>query len=134
MGLQAAAVSDTLPGDRAPSGRWVRGRVGMSTLVQKISLGARSGSIFAVTALLVLLVSTAGASASDPTKEQYRNTVTQISKGSGGAGGASGLDKTVVSGLPFTGLDLIALVGVAVVLASMGFALRRLTLDRDSNS
>jgi hypothetical protein len=107
----------------------------MNSLVEKIGFSARSGWVAAVTALLFLLVWTAGASAaSDPTKEQYRNTVTQISNGGGGAHGASGLEKTVVSGLPFTGLDLIALIGVAVVLTSMGFALRRLTLDRDQTS
>ena len=56
--------------------------------------------------------------------------VTQISHGSG----AAGLEKTVVSGLPFTGLDLIAMVAVAVLLASMGLALRRLTVGRDSGT
>ncbi len=101
----------------------------MSTLVQRIGLSARSGVISAFGAVLFLLVLAARASASDPTQDQY-HTVTQISHGSG----ASGLEKTVVSGLPFTGLDLIALLGVAVLLTTMGLALRRLTIDRDSSS
>ena len=79
---------------------------------------------------MILLVWVAGASAaSDPTQDQY-HPVTQISHGSG----ASGLEKTVVSGLPFTGLDLIALLGVAVLLTTMGLALRRLTINRDSGT
>ncbi len=99
----------------------------MTALTEKISLTARSAWIAAFGAALALLVWAPGAfAASDPTQEQYRN-ITQISHG---GGGASGLEKTVVSGLPFTGLDLIALLAVAVLLTSMGFALRRLTLDR----
>jgi hypothetical protein len=103
----------------------------MSSLVHRASLGARSVWIAALGAVLVILVWASGASAaSDPTQEQYRNTVTQVGHGSG----ASGLEKTVVSGLPFTGLDLIAMLGVAVLLTTMGLALRRLTIDRDSNA
>jgi hypothetical protein len=81
-------------------------------------------------ALLALLAWVPGAfAASDPTQEQY-NPVTDVSHGSG----ASGLEKTVVGGLPFTGLDLIALLGVAVLLTTMGLALRRLTVDRNSRT
>jgi hypothetical protein len=101
----------------------------MSTLVHRIRLSARFASAAVLGALLALLLWAPGASASDPTQEQY-NPVTHVSHGSG----ASGLEKTVVSGLPFTGLDLIALLGVAVVLTSMGLALRRLTVDRDSHT
>ncbi len=101
----------------------------MSALVQKIGLRARSVRIAVLGAVLVSLVWVAGASAADPTQEQY-HPPTQISHG----GGASGLEKTVVSGLPFTGLDLIALLGVAVLLTTMGLALRRLTIDRDSST
>ena len=111
---------------RPPAGGCVVGSE-MTALTEKISLTARSAWIAAFGAVLALLVWAAGAfAASDPTQEQYRN-ITQISHG---GGGASGLEKTVVSGLPFTGLDLIALLAVAVLLTSMGFALRRLTLDR----
>ncbi|MGZ8665721.1 MAG: hypothetical protein ACXWZM_01270 [Solirubrobacterales bacterium] len=100
----------------------------MSALVHRISLSVRFASVAVIGALLALLLWAPGASAaSDPTQEQY-NPVTHVSHGSG----ASGLEKTVVGGLPFTGLDLIALLGVAVLLTSMGLALRRLTVDRNS--
>ncbi len=102
----------------------------MSALVQRIGNTARYGWVCVLGAVLVLLVWASGASAaSDPTQEQY-NPITHVSHG----GGAAGLDKTVVGGLPFTGLDLIALLGVAVLLTSMGLALRRLTVDRGSRS
>ena len=42
----------------------------------------------------------------------------------------AGLQKKVVTGLPFTGLDVVALLAVAVALTSMGLALRRLTAER----
>lgn len=74
------------------------------------------------------------AHAGDATKSQYGNEVSKIA-GSGGGGGndgsaPSGLHKEVVSGLPFTGLDVVALTAVAVALMSMGVALRRLTAER----
>ncbi|MGH2981401.1 MAG: hypothetical protein ACRDKV_05100 [Solirubrobacterales bacterium] len=40
------------------------------------------------------------------------------------------LQQEVVSGLPFTGLDVVALLAVAVALTSMGLVLRRLAADR----
>lgn len=102
----------------------------MSALVQTIGLRGRSFGAAVLGAVLVSLVWVAAAfAASDPTQEQY-HPATQIAHGSG----ASGLEKTVVSGLPFTGLDLIALLGVAVLLTTMGLALRRLTIDRDSGT
>ena len=100
----------------------------MSTLVHRIRPKRAVRSVAVLGASSTLLVWVPGASAaSDPTQEQY-NPVTHVSHGSG----ASGLEKTVVGGLPFTGLDLIALLGVAVLLTTMGLALRRLTVDRDS--
>ena len=74
------------------------------------------------------------AHAGDATKDQYSNPVTKVAAdlGSGGDGPSaqSGLHKKVVGGLPFTGLDVVALAAVAVALMSMGFALRRLTAER----
>jgi hypothetical protein len=88
--------------------------------------------VAAVTA--IWLVGPVGlAHASDATKDQYGNEVSKIA-GSGGGGNdgpaPSGLHKEVVSGLPFTGLDVVALAAVAVALMSMGVALRRLTAER----
>jgi hypothetical protein len=76
------------------------------------------------------------AHAGDPIKDQYDNPVTKVA-GSVGSGNdptppapKAGLQKQVVGGLPFTGLDVVALLAVAVALMSMGFALRRLTAER----
>lgn len=65
---------------------------------------------------------------SNPTNAQYKSPPTQVSQEV--SGGPAGLQDEVVSGLPFTGLDAIALVAVGVALTSLGFALRRLTADR----
>jgi len=81
-----------------------------------------------------------GLAESDPTAAQYDDPLQQVTDSSGGGGGVdetpeparSGLQKEVVGGLPFTGLDVIALAAVALALTSMGFALRRMTAPRDS--
>lgn len=74
------------------------------------------------------------AQAGDATKAQYDNEVTQVAGNVGGGGNdpasPSGLQTRVVSGLPFTGLDVVALLAVAVALTSTGLALRRLTAER----
>jgi hypothetical protein len=75
----------------------------------------------------------------DPTNDQYSNPVTKVAAdlGSGGNGNTpsapAGLHKKVVGGLPFTGLDVVALAAVAIALMSMGFALRRLTAERHAS-
>jgi hypothetical protein len=65
----------------------------------------------------------------DPSSAQYDPPIpgegTAGSSASGGSGG-SGLDSNIGS-LPFTGLDLLIVVGVALLLAGTGFALRRLS-------
>lgn len=76
------------------------------------------------------------AHASDPVKAQYDKEVTKVAGTVGGGtdptppAPTAGLQKEVVGGLPFTGLDVVALLAVAVALTSMGLALRRLTADR----
>src|SRR3954467_10853319 len=77
------------------------------------------------------------AQAADPTNAQYQTSVNQIEKQVGGGGDDGGgaqasgpLNTPVVNGLPFTGLDLVALGAVAVALMSLGLVLRRLTLPR----
>jgi hypothetical protein len=50
----------------------------------------------------------------------------------GGSGGEEGSGmRKVIGGLPFTGLDLLALGAVALALGSLGLALRRLAAERD---
>jgi hypothetical protein len=89
-----------------------------------------------VTVTVVAALSVAGpvsvAQAADATKEQYSKPAAKIAAGLGGKDPAppAGLQKKVVSGLPFTGLDVVALLAVAVALTSMGLALRRLSADR----
>jgi hypothetical protein len=83
------------------------------------------------------------AQAGDATKSQYDNQVSQVAGAVGGGGGggsapaathtAGTLQKNVVAGLPFTGLDLVALLGVAVALTSLGLGLRRLTAERHAS-
>lgn len=94
----------------------------------------RGGVLIALSLVLGVLLMPAGAAASDPTNSQYESAVTQVSGSAGGEARSTGLEKSVVGGLPFTGLDLIALAAVAVALTSMGVALRRLTLNRDDVS
>jgi hypothetical protein len=67
----------------------------------------------------------------DPSQAQYEPPIpegegTAGSSASGGSGGGSGLDSNIGS-LPFTGMDLLIVVGVALLLAGTGFALRRLS-------
>jgi hypothetical protein len=72
----------------------------------------------------------------DPSSAQYDPPIpetgssgaTGSSGGSGGSGG-SGLDSNIGS-LPFTGMDLLIVAGVALVLTGTGFALRRLSSPR----
>jgi hypothetical protein len=85
-----------------------------------------------VVAALSLVGPVSFAQAADATDEQYGAPVQKIAADLGGKDPAqpAGLQKRVVSGLPFTGLDVVALLAVAVALTSMGLALRRLTADR----
>lgn len=86
------------------------------------------------TVAAIWLVPISVASAADATKAQYGNPVQQVAAGLGGdkndPAPPAGLEKRVVGGLPFTGLDVVALFAVAVALTSMGLALRRLTAER----
>lgn len=74
-------------------------------------------------------------SQSDPSSAQYNPPIpesdTAGAAAGGGAGGSSGggLNSNIGS-LPFTGMDLIIVAGVAFVLTGTGFALRRLSMPR----
>lgn len=96
----------------------------------------RSRSIVALLATVAALslVGPAMAQADDPTNGQYDNDVQKVAAGLGSGGNTpstpAGLQKKVVHGLPFTGLDVVAMLAVAVALTSMGLALRKLTAER----
>jgi hypothetical protein len=59
---------------------------------------------------------------SDPSSAQYQPPIPD-------AGSGSGLNSNIGS-LPFTGMDLLIVAGVAFVLTGTGFALRRLSTPR----
>ena len=75
----------------------------------------------------------------DPSSAQYDppniEEGTANSGGSGGSGdsGSEGLSASIGS-LPFTGMDLLIVAGVALMLTGTGFALRRLSTPRDPTS
>jgi hypothetical protein len=86
-------------------------------------------------ALLVALPGAAAAQASSPTSAQYNTTNHQIAGGGGGGGPSepSGGNDPVISGLPFTGVDLVLLGIVALALLSAGIALQRLSRTAESD-
>jgi hypothetical protein len=82
--------------------------------------GRGLGVMFAVAAVLVVLVLPVSASADcGPTTSQYAvpsNPIDCQPVSSGGGGGGT---------LPFTGMDIVPLAGIALALAGAGFAIRR---------
>lgn len=64
----------------------------------------------------------------DPSAAQYEPNIPPGGDTAGAASGGSnkGLDSNIGS-LPFTGMDLLIVAGVALVLTGTGFALRRLS-------
>jgi hypothetical protein len=88
-----------------------------------------------------LAVPAAALAQGDPTSAQYNPPIPEqetaggaAGGGAGGAvgeasGGGGGLNSSIGS-LPFTGMDLIIVAGVAFVLTGTGFALRRLSTPR----
>jgi len=68
-------------------------------------------------------------SSSDPSAAQYDPPIPEGTEASSAAGSGSGLEANI-GFLPFTGLDLLIVVGVALVLTGTGFALRRLATPR----
>jgi hypothetical protein len=85
-------------------------------------------------ALLVALPGAAAAQASSPTSAQYDTTNNQIAAGGGGGPSEpSGGGDPVISGLPFTGVDLVLLGIVALSLLSAGIAIQRLSRTAESD-
>lgn len=94
--------------------------------------GRHLGIVLGLLVIALLIPAGTALAQSDPVDSQYESAVTQVSNNDGG--GSSGLETSVVDGLPFTGLDLIALAAVAVALTSVGLALRHMTANRGSAS
>src|SRR5688500_15222597 len=96
---------------------------------------SRIGLLLVLAALAAFTVVPAAAMAQgsdDPSSAQYTPNIPSADEGAGDpSGSAGGLDSQIGS-LPFTGMDLIILAGVALVLTGTGFALRRLSTPRGS--
>ncbi len=100
-------------------------------------------AVLGVTAAF-LAVPAAALGQTDPTSAQYNPPIPQQGTAGGAAGGGAGGTSGEASGgsagggglnsnigsLPFTGMDLIIVAGVAFVLTGTGFALRRLSTPR----
>ena len=98
---------------------------------------SRLGLLIGLVAVSALLALPAAAFAQDalsnPSTAQYDAPIPSSGTAGASASGTSsggGLDSNIGS-LPFTGLDLIVVAGVAFVLTGTGFALRRLSTPRD---
>jgi hypothetical protein len=93
--------------------------------------------VAAVLALFAVPAIAAAQSLSDPSAAQYDSpipqsgTAGQSAAGTAGTSGSGGGLDSNIGSLPFTGLDLIVVAGVAFVLTGTGFALRRLSTPRD---
>ena len=91
---------------------------------------SRFGLLLVLAALAVFVAVPSAAmaqgSSGNPSEVVYGD---DIPKSDNGGGETGGLDSQIGS-LPFTGMDLIILAGVALVLTGTGFALRRLSTPR----
>lgn len=93
-----------------------------------------------MTVALLIALPGAAAQASSPSSAQYDTTNDQIAAGGGGGPSEpsepsepSGGNDPVISGLPFTGVDLVLLGIVALALLSAGIALQRLSRTPESD-
>ena len=82
-----------------------------------------------LSALALPAMAMAQATTGDPTAAQYDAATVNVQPGGGGgdAGASSGGGSGGGGTLPFTGLDIAALLAAAVALTGLGFALRRLS-------
>ena len=97
--------------------------------------------LIALVAAVVLMVPAMASAQDDPSNAQYQPSGQEIGgqvaggegEGDEGPGGAAGGDQgggfnqPVVSGLPFTGFDVLAMALAAAAITGTGFALRRLS-------
>jgi hypothetical protein len=106
----------------------------------KIRLFALITIVAAVGALVVVPAALAqgqGGVTEDPSSAQYDPPIPdgEVAAGLGGGGTGAAADDggglgSNIGSLPFTGMDLIIVAGVAFILTGTGFALRRLSTPR----
>jgi hypothetical protein len=89
--------------------------------------------LVAVVLVIALAIPATASAQGNPTDAQYQPAAEQI-VGQAGAGGGGGgadqggaLDERVVSGLPFTGFDVLATALAAAAITGTGLVLRRLS-------
>ncbi|MSO40414.1 MAG: hypothetical protein EXQ70_00675 [Solirubrobacterales bacterium] len=104
--------------------------------MQKVKRSRGVLAVLAVVSALVLGVALPGAAIAqntlnDPTSAQYDPDIPPSTSTEAG-GGSGGADN--IGSLPFTGMDLIILAGVALVLTGTGIALRRLSMPRGTRT
>ena len=112
----------------------------MSTIDQRTGrLANRRFAVLVAAVLTLAMVPATAAAQSDPTADQYGDTLEQISQGGGGentsapddspstppSGASDEGAEQVGGGLPFTGLDVAALAVVALALGGAGLLLHR---------
>jgi hypothetical protein len=96
------------------------------------NLRGRMGSLLAIALVAAFSVAVpvayAQSSLDDPSAAQYQPNIPPDggTAGASSSGGSDGLNKNIGS-LPFTGMDLLIVAGVALLLTGTGFALRRLS-------
>lgn len=94
---------------------------------------SRFGLLLVLAALAAFVampgVAMAQGSSDNPSDAVYTPNIPPGDEGDTAGGSSGGLDSQIGS-LPFTGMDMIILAGVALVLTGTGFALRRLSTPR----
>jgi hypothetical protein len=82
--------------------------------------------VIAALALVVAMPAVAGAQgiegSTGPTSDQYDPPVVQVNTS---AGGSASEDPSNLGPLPFTGFDVVAMLGVALAVTGLGLALQR---------
>jgi F0F1-type ATP synthase membrane subunit c/vacuolar-type H+-ATPase subunit K len=93
------------------------------TTSQKLTRGAIG--VIAALALMIAMPAVAGAQgvngSTGPTSDQYDPPVVQVNTSAGG----SAEDPSNLGPLPFTGFDVVAMLGVALAVTGLGLALQR---------
>lgn len=92
--------------------------------------------VVAMLAFAAAIPAAASAQSVSPTDEQYREGVLGAAAGGGadddGTGASDDGSGSAVDGLPFTGLDVIAVVAIGVGLIGAGFVVRRAARENDA--